>query len=460
MSLYAGLNTALTALHAHRAALDVAGQNIANANTEGYTRQRVDLRANGGPPVPAIFSTWSGAGAGVSVNDVVRLRDAFLENRGRSEHAQQAYLSTLDQAYGFVEDALGEPSDTALAGQLAEFWAGWHDVANDPGQLATRSQVLQRGAMVADGLRAGHEALGALWTNTRIDLDMLAVDVNTAASAVAGLNETIRRTQGAGLVANELVDQRDVQVMRLAELAGATALSRADGTVDVFVGGSTLVAGSSSRALTLTGAGRLADQAANPVTLRWADSTAPVAAGGEIGASLELVGAVLPGQGAALDDIAARLADVVNTQHRVGYGLDGVTDRPFFTGSTAATIAVAITDPRTLAASGAPGGNHSGSNADALAGLASAPGGPDAAYRGLTVALAVVAQTTARRADMQSEVTLKVDAAREAGAGVNIDEEMTNLLAYQRAYEAASRVLTTIDGALDVLINRTGLVGR
>jgi flagellar hook-associated protein 1 len=460
MSMFAGLNTALTALHAQRAGLDVAGQNIANANTEGYSRQRVDLRAIGAPPVPAIHSTWNGTGAGVSVNDVERLRDAFLENRGRGEHAQQAYLSTMNQAYGFVENALGEPSDTALAAQLSEFWAGWHDVANDPGELATRSQVLQRGAMVADGLRAGHEALGSLWTNTRTDLDMLAVDVNTAAATVAGLNETIRRAQGAGLPVNELVDQRDVQVMRLAELVGATALARADGTADVYLNGSTLVAGSSSRALAVTGAGRLADQAANPVALRWADSSTPVAAGGEVGASLELVGAVLPGQAAALDDIAARLADVVNTQHRAGYGLDGITDRPFFTGSTAATIAVGITDPQALAASGAPGGNHSGSNADALAALADATGGPDAAYRGLTVALAVVAQTAARRADMQSEVTLKVDAAREAGSGVNIDEEMTNLLAYQRAYEAASRMLTTIDSVLDVLINRTGLVGR
>jgi flagellar hook-associated protein 1 FlgK len=160
MSLLGGLNTALTALHAHRAGLDVTGQNIANANTEGYTRQRADLRAHGGPPVPAIHSTWPGAGGGVSVDDVVRLRDTFLENRGRSEHAQQAYLGTLDQAYGFVENILAEPSDTALAAQLSEFWAGWHDVANNPADLATRNQVLQRGAVVADGLGAAHEALG------------------------------------------------------------------------------------------------------------------------------------------------------------------------------------------------------------------------------------------------------------------------------------------------------------
>jgi flagellar hook-associated protein 1 len=460
MGLHAGLNTALTALHAHRAALDVAGQNIANANTEGYTRQRVELRANGGPPVPAVFATWQGAGAGVAVNDVVRLREAFIENRGRAEHAQQAYLSTMDQAYGFIENVFAEPSDTAVAAQLSEFWAGWHDVANNPADVAARNQVLQRGSVVADGLRAAHEALGSLWTSSRTNLDTLAVEVNTAATAVAQLNETIRRAQGAGLAANELSDQRDLHVMRLAELVGATASARDDGTVDVHVNGSTLVAGSTSRSLVVTGAGRMADQGTAPVSLRWADSGIPTAAGGRIAAELSLVGAVLPDQAAALDDIAARLADTVNTQHRAGYGLDGVNDRPFFTGTTAATLAVAITDPRHLAASGAPGGTYSGSNADSLAALAKRADGADATYRSMTVKLAVVAQSTARRADMQSEVVTEVDAARDAGSGVNIDEEMTNMLASQRAYEAASRLLTTIDGVLDVLINRTGLVGR
>jgi len=460
MSLLGGLNTALTALHAHRAGLDVAGQNIANANTEGYTRQRVDLRANGGPPVPAIHSTWPGTGAGVSVNDVVRLRDAFMENRGRAEHAQQAFLSTLDQAYGFMENTLAEPSDTAVAAQLSEFWAGWHDVANNPADLATRNQVLQRGGVVADGLRAAHEALGSLWTTTRTNLDTLAVEVNTTATAVAQLNETIRRAEGAGLAANELIDQRDVHVMHLAELVGATALAREDGTVDVHVNGSTLVAGSTSRALEVTGAGRMADQGTDPVSLRWADSAIPTAAGGRIAAELTLVGTVLPGQAAALDDIAARLADTVNAQHRAGYGLDGVNDRPFFTGTTAATLAVAVADPTHLAASGAPGGTYSGSNADSLAALAKRADGADATYRSMTVKLAVVAQSTARRADMQREVVTEVDAVRSAGSGVNIDEEMTNMLAFQRAYEAASRLLTTIDSVLDVLINRTGLVGR
>jgi flagellar hook-associated protein 1 len=459
-SSFGGLTTALSAMYAHRRGLDIAGQNIANANTEGYSRQRVDLRANGGPSVPAIYSTWQGAGAGVSVDDVVRLRDAFLEGRGRVEHSQDAYLKTMDQLYGSIENVLAEPSDTAVAAQLSEFWAGWHDVANNPGDAAARSQVLQRGSVVADSLRTAHDAYSSMWNGARANLDALAVEVNGTAAAVVELNRTIRGAQGAGLPANELVDQRDVHVMRLAELVGAAAVARDDGTVDVYVNGSTLVAGTTNRSLVVTGARRLVEQGTDPVALRWADNNSPVVPGGQIAANLGIVAVVLPGQVAALDQVAARLADTVNTAHRVGYGLDGVNDRPFFTGTTAAAIAVAVTNPDHVAASGIPGGGLSGSNADALAGLGDRSDGADATYRDMTVGLALAAQTAARRSDIQSRVTTEVDAARAASAGVNLDEEMTNMLAHQRAYEAAARLLTTIDGMLDVLINRTGLVGR
>ena len=460
MSMLAGLNTALTALQAHRSGLDVAGQNIANANTEGYSRQRVDLRANGGPPVPGIFSTWQGAGAGVSVTDVVRLRDAFLEGRARAEHSQDAYLSTVNQAYTSIETVLAEPSDTAVAAQLSDFWAGWHDIANNPGDWAARVQVLQRGSLVADGLRTAHDAYSSVWNGTRASLDALVVEVNGAAAAVADLNETIRRAQGTGPPANELIDQRDVQVMRLAELVGATAIAREDGTVDVHVNGSTLVAGSSNRSLAVTGARGLVEQGTDPVTLRWSDNTSSVVPGGQVAGNLDIVTVILPGQVAALDQVASRLADTVNTGHRAGYGLDGATDRPFFTGTTAATISVAVSNPDQVAASGSAGGGLGGSNADALAALADRSDGADAAYRDMTVGLGLAAQTAARRADIQSRVTTEVDSARDAGSGVNLDEEMTSMLAYQRAYEAAARLLTTIDGVLDVLINRTGLVGR
>jgi flagellar hook-associated protein 1 FlgK len=142
----------------------------------------------------------------------------------------------------------------------------------------------------------------------------------------------------------------------------------------------------------------------------------------------------------------------------------------FSSTATAKDIAGLITDPRKIAASKEPPAlaadgvtlvpSLDGSNATAIAGIERQAGGPDATYRQMIVDLGASAQTANRRLEIQANVALQVDAAREAQAGVNIDEEMVNLLSYQRAYEAAARVISTVDATLDTLINRTGLVGR
>jgi len=459
-SPFSGLSTALTALHAQRRGLEVAGQNIANANTAGYTRQRMDMEALAGTPVPAIFSTWNGAGAGVSVTDITRLRDAFLEARGRTEHATAAQLAARTDVYNRIENAFAEPSDTALQSQLSDFWAGWSDVANRPADLAARTQLLQRGGVVADGLRQAFDTLSSQWTSMRVEIGAYVTDINTSADMVAQLNQTIMTARAAGMPQNELADQRDMHLMKLAELVGAVGSLREDGTVDVFVGGSQLVSQGTARHLEAVGASRIEDQATNRVRLQWADSDqVTLVTSGRLATSLDTMGDTLPGLVTVLDDVAAKLADAVNDQHVLGFGLDGLDNRPFFSGTTAATIQVAITDPRQLAVSTAAD-TFDGSNADELAELAKLTDGPDAAYRSMVVQLGVVAQTAQRRADIQSKVTSDVDALRAADSGVNLDEEMTNMLTYQRAYEAASRVLNSVDEMLDVLINRTGLVGR
>ncbi|PZM96428.1 MAG: flagellar hook-associated protein FlgK [Actinobacteria bacterium] len=457
-STFSGISTALSGLYAARRGLDVAGQNIANANTEGYSRQRLSLQSVGGSTVPAMYAIDPGIGNGVAVRGVDRLRSSFLEARARVEHTQNAYLTALREAYVRIEDVFAEPSDTSLQALLADFWAGWDDVANHPGDLAARSQLVQRGSVVADGLRAAYEGLNSQWRTLRTQTEAYVRDVNESAAAVAQLNQTIKRAEAAGMVVNELADERDMHLIKLAQLIGATAVWRDDGTVDVLVDGSTLVSGGSARQLEVVGAEQISDATSNPVVLRWADTKTPVTPGGALGAMSELLGEILPGFAAALDEVAAALADTVNAQHMVGYDVDGGTGRPFFTGNTASTIAVAVTE-REVAVASAPG-TVDGSNAAKLAELGKLTDGADALYRKLVVDLGVAALATNRRAEIQAQVTANVDAARLAEAGVNLDEEMINLLASQRAYEAAARVLTTVDSMLDTLINRTGLVGR
>ncbi|GGK18285.1 flagellar hook-associated protein FlgK [Pilimelia terevasa] len=467
-STFGGLNTALSALYAQRRGMDVASQNVANANTAGYSRQRADMVPTGGAVVPAIFATPADkAGAGVKVEDIVRLRDNFLETRGRAEHAQSSYLTGKQDLYTRIEGVFAEPSDTALGAQLTDFWAGFGDVANRPGDTAARNQLLQRAEVVADGLRAGYDALSSQWDTSSTQLGAYTTQLNNAADAVAALNQAITQATAAGMPSNEMKDERDLRLMELAELAGATTVARENGAVDVYIGGSTLVGGSTARHLVPTGANRLEDQAGAEVELRWADNNLEaVVTVGTMGAGLETLNNIIPGYAGELDAVAVSLANEVNSRHRTGVGLDGGTNRDMFVdnsagviGMTARTISVGLTLPEEVAA-GTINGTLDGSLATTLSKLGSATNGPDSIYRSAVVKLGVESQTAQRRADIQGRVTGDMDALRFADSGVNIDEEMTNLISYQKAYEAAARVLTSLDEALDTLINRTGLVGR
>jgi flagellar hook-associated protein 1 FlgK len=458
-SSFGGINTALTSLYAQRRGLDVTGENIANSNTEGYTRQRVDMQSQTGSISPALWSKSDGLGTGVAVSDVQRIRDEYLESRGRTEHGNSAYLTQQAATYSSIEDTFGEPADTALQASLGDMWNSWNDVANNPQDKAARSALMEQSATVADAMNSAHGSLANQWSEDRTELQAHVDDVNNTAKTVAQLNDTIVKATATGLTVNELEDQRDTAVMHLAELTGATASKRPNGAVDVFVGNSTLVSEFTTRNLEISGAARLDDQSTAPLTLRWADTKTPSGAGGKMGAIADTMTTIIPQISDALDKIAAKLATTVNTAHEAGYSADGGTLRSFFTGTTAGTISMALTDPDQVATSAAPG-SLDNSVADAMADLGASASGPDSDYQVMIGQLGVAAQASNRRTDIQANVTEQVDASRESMSGVNLDEEMTNLMKYQRGYEAASRVLTTIDSMLDQLINRTGLVGR
>jgi flagellar hook-associated protein 1 FlgK len=469
VSTFSGLNSATTALWAQRRALDVTGQNIANVNTEGYSRQRVDLQAIGGSVVPAFYSTSPGIGAGVSADDVQRIRDAFLEGRGHTEHANSARLLVEADALEQVETAFREPGDTGIQSLLSDMWAGWGDVANQPQDAAARGQVLQRLETLVGGLNFSQASLGAQWDQTRENLQVLVDDVNAAATSVAELNQAIRLAAQSGLPANDLTDRRDVLVMKLAEQAGATVRPGAHGVVDVMVGGMSLVSGSSASKLSMVGSLDPDTVTDDPPRIVTAAGGYTVRPGGTAEGQLSALNSIIPGYRKQLDDIARQLATSLNDAHRAGFDLAGDPGGDLLGSDsadiTAATIKVVITDPSLVAASSV-GRYADGTaaldnrNADAISQLRLGTDGTDATFRKMIVELGVRTAVATRNQDIQAVITTQVDAARESVAGVNIDEEMTNMLSFQHAYSAASRMVTAIDETLDVLINRTGLVGR
>ena len=467
MSTFSGLTTALSGIVAQRYGLDTTGANVANANTPGYSRQRVVMEPqNPATTGTALFSRWDGPGTGVQVTDIQRVSDELVTARVRQERSTAEFMSVDAAAWDRLEVALGEPGDTGLTARLSGlggFWPSLQDLANNPDSTAARSQVLQAGAGITDTLGQIATNVAQAWTDQRGGLDLLVHEVNATAASIADLNRSIRDAAAGGSTPNELLDQRDALVQRLSELTGGTVRSGELGTVDVFVGGTAIVRGERATALAVDpgAAGTVAAaQAGGTVGLTGRSGAGIDVPGGKIGATLVALTSTWPGVMSSLDATAAGLAATVNAVHAAGKGLDGVSGRPFFTGTTARDLRVAITDPTQVAAAAAGAGALDGSHADALAALGRGPSSPDADWRAFVSDVGSQSQAATRRSGAQAVVVGDVMAAREAVSGVDIDEELTNMIMFQRAYEGAARMLTAVDQALDTLINRTGLVGR
>jgi len=456
------LNTALTALRFNRVAMDVAANNIANATTEGYARRRVEGTAIGAPAQPAMWSRYDGVGGGVATGATERMVDSFLDARARREHGAQSYLDVRAGVLRRVESGIGEPGDNGVAAAMAEFRSGWHDLANDPGGDAARSQLLARAETVAGAIRNQATNVATEQSDQRYRLQAMVSEVNTVASELAATNANVAVAKLNGTEAGTLLDQRDQLALRLSELTGSVATVRADGGLDVTVGGVALVTGKDAGAFQITG-GVTASGGDDglPVSLAVASGATttmvPTGLRGEVGAVADLLTTTLPAYADGLSAFARTLADAVNAQHGAGYDIAGTAGQPLFSydpADAAGTLTVALTDPDLVAASGVPGGGLDGSNADLLG----VTGAADGDYQRLVNAFGTEVASVQRLSASQGLLTQQVDGAREQLSGVNLDEETVSMLQAQRAYEAASRVISVMDSVLDTLINRTGLL--
>jgi flagellar hook-associated protein 1 FlgK len=461
MSTFSGLNTAYSGLAAARAGLDVTGQNIANATTQGYTRQRLETTA-AAPVRNTLFSTGTRPGEGVLAQGVARLGDAHLEARVRITAGTAGYTAVRAQAYSALENGLQEPGTNGVSDTLQKFWAGWQELSNHPEKDAPASALLATAGQLTSRIAAGYREVEAQWASLRSSAAGLVAEVNDAATQVADLNRQIRSAVASGSSANELVDRRTVLTANLAGLSGATVRDNPDGTVDVLLAGNPLVSGTAARALQVTGSSTLGG--AEPVQVAWThrpDVPAGVESG-ELAATLSLLapahaGGPLAQAAAGYDSFAATLAAQVNDLHT------GAGKGPFFAfqpDRAAASLTVLPTRREDLAA-GAPGaGTLDGSVADALSGIGTGKNSPDAAWSAFVSGLG-----SATRAELQGNALAEVSATaalqQQLGAtSVSMDEEQVNLLQYQHAYQGAARVMTAVDEMLDVLINRMGIVGR
>ncbi|TFC52117.1 flagellar hook-associated protein FlgK [Cryobacterium shii] len=485
MSTFGGLNTAYTGLIAARQGLEVVGQNIANANTEGYTRQRISTSAVDAATRVGLMSAGLQAGQGVSVDGIARLGSAQLDAQVRSSAAAAGYSAVRSNALSAVEASMHEPGENGLSAQLQEFWAGWQDVSNAGGSTAPAGVLLSQAAALTTQIAQGYQAVATEWSSVRGSVDGMVAEINGAASQVAALNGQIRSELAGGGSANELLDRRSQLTTTLAALTGGTVVDRGDGTVDVLVGGNGLVTGDSAQKLVAVGATSMAGT--GTVHLEWAGKPAGAVAvdGGELAGALSLLapavtsgtgagtGGALAEAGESYNTFARNLTDKVNTIYKTGTNSSLPTPGDFFkvtAGVPAATgLSVIPKTAAELATGDLSKGKLDGSVADQIAQLGAGKAvttagtsiqSPTTDWSNFVTGFAVKTKTELQHASLADLTSTAAVSAQLSNASVDLDEENVNLLMFQHAYQGAARVMTAVDEMLDTLINRTGLVGR
>jgi flagellar hook-associated protein 1 FlgK len=470
MSTFGGLGIAASGLSAARAALEVTGQNVANANTVGYTRQRVDQSPLARAPI-ATYVTQTSLGDGVDVTGVSRVNDAVVDARVNSTAGSAAYWSTTSNAVGSVEASLNEPTTSGLASQMSAFFNGWQTMANTVGTTSASgaaSALIQQGRLVASTISSGYSAAAQGWSDARSAAASTVATINDTASNIADLNTSIRSLRASGGNVNALLDQRDAAVTKLAGLTGATTRNNADGTLDVVVGGNTLVSGGTARTVALRGASDFSQASSSPVTLTWAATGTGVSLdGGEMAAriaSLQPADAAGTGTGGvfaeaakAYNDAAIALASQVNAVHTTGTTSTGAAGGKFFdftstAGPPAANLIVVPTSIRDIAAADGTKGNYDNTIADRIAQIGSAATSPNAAWANSVSRIGSQSATAAARSTTATTAATAATTAHTSVGGVDLDEETSNLVIYQHAYQASAQVISTINSVLDTLI--------
>jgi len=472
MGINSLLNIATSGVTMARVAMEVTSENIANVNTPGYSRQKTIFQT-----APINNANGFPLGTGVQLATVQRNHDELLQLQLVKGNSQLGESETKQTALAQIEPFFNEVTNDGLGQTMEDFFNSWQDLSITPQGSAERQAVLSRSQVLVDTFHQMNTNLNDSLAGADRSLDGITADITEKAKSIASLNEQILQTERLGGNANELRDQRDYLTQELAKKVGVSYAEQSDGTLTINLpGGEPLVQGNTFATLstevdagtglnkvmlTPAGGGAATDVTA---TIGGTDNSL-----GEIGGTLQVRDEIVPGYLAKLDEMARQLVTSVNAQHSSGYGLDG-TQNDFFdpakitsadialnSSLTANKIAAAGQDPTSVSG---PGDN---TGAVALAKLKSASlsftvaGTTTSAtmssfYNAFVSSVGIDAENAANSTAQSGSFLRQLNALRESNSGVSLDEEMANLIKYQRAFEASAKVINTASEMLDTVM--------
>ncbi|WP_075982960.1 flagellar hook-associated protein FlgK [Bacillus massilinigeriensis] len=531
-STFMGLEIARRGMFTQQSALYTTGQNISNANTPGYSRQRVNFNSTN--PYPSIgidrVQIPGQMGTGVEGGTVQRIRESFLDLQYRVENNKVGYYGSLSESLTKMEEIMNEPSDSGLLATLDKFWSALETVANNTENSGARDVVASTGQMVADTLNYYYNSITRVQNDIGNEINVKVQNINAIVSQIDSLNKQIAEVEPHGYLPNDLYDQRDLLVDNLSKLVNIKVTNVkpinygdvkeiAEGLYNIEIvqdNGSSfnppinLVSVSRASGIIGTNKLELNDGDTDPNSINGPIQEVTVGGkklsgfnfGGELAGLIKSYGykdgtdikGHYPEMINDLNVMSKAFADEFNAIHKQGYmlGQEAVTppavktDPPdffVFDPATSTNYAQAIKvndvikdDPSKFAAGLGNGNSGNNGNAQLLADLRTKSfskytdqpyitannltGSLDSFYSGIIGKLGVNSQSAAKDASNSQILADSVEENRQSVSAVSLDEEMTNLIKFQHAYNASARNITMIDEMLDKIINGMGTVGR
>jgi flagellar hook-associated protein 1 FlgK len=444
------MSVALQSLLAQQGAMGVVANNIANANTPGYSREIPILEES---PPTLMGNTM--VGTGVTMKSVESVRDNILNLRIQQETSQQSSLNSYVASMNQMEALFNETQGTGLQTVLSNFFNSFQSLATDPTSSSLRQATITAGQDLAGAFKQTSQNLATIQQGLDQSVVQAVQQVNQLTAQVADLNQQIQTVSNAGQNPGSLEDQRDQVLQNLSGLIDTAVIYSNDGTVSVTTThGTLLVVGNQSDALTTQ-----LDSATgmHEVLAQGTDITSAIA-GGQLQGLINARDDGIPSAQSSLDNLAAGLIKAVNQQQNDGWDMNGEKGADFFTPFTpsasgsnagaAATMTVALTAPDQIAAS-SDGTQGDNGNAEAMADLQNKPivSGQTAGsyYSNLVDQVGNRVSNATAEQEAVGLVLQQLSNQQSAISGVSLDEEAANLVLYQRAYEAAARVISVID---------------
>jgi len=449
--LYGSLSVALSSLMASQQALETTANNVANANTPGFSRQRPVLV----PGDPVIEGNLS-FGTGVLIQRLESLRDPILEIQLNQETQQQSKLNTTLGALQQMQTMFSS-SSTGIGADISNFFSSLQQLSPDPSNISLRQAVLTAAGNLATDFNTTAHNLQTQRSNLDLNVVQTVGQINNLTAQIASVDQQIANLENVHQDASSLVDKQTNLIRQLSGLVDVSVIQTEHGIALTTSNGTPLVSGGQSFALTSqTGSNGL-----QHIFAEGHDLTSSLT-GGSLSGLIQMRDQQIPGMQSSLDQLAAGLATALNTAHQTGFDLNGNAGGNLFvpppTGGAgaASAMAVAIADPALLAASsdGTPGSNG---NLAALTAVHDQPvvsgQKPLDFYSNIVFKIGSATSNTSADVDASTLIMQRLQDQRASVSGVSLDEEAANMIKYQTAYQAAARIVTTVNDMLNAAVN-------